>query len=79
MFSKWKIKDLDDYVFGEDKKLYRLPYTLNGRSYGLREIKKQYPSRYKIGDTWLSERQMKHRLYLDDNPIELIKVKETPF
>lgn len=79
MFSKWKIKGLDNYVFGNDNKLYRLPYTHNGKSYGIREIKLQYPSRYKIGNSWLSQRQMRHRLILDDNPIELIKTKELPF
>ena len=79
MFSKWKIKGIEGYVFGEDKKLYKLPFTKGLRAYGLREIKKQYPSRYKIHEEWLSELQMKNRLYLDPEPIELIKSNQLPF
>lgn len=79
MFSKWKIKGIENYVFGEDKKLYKLPYVENKRAYGLREIKKQYPNRYKINGNWLSERQIKSRLYLAPNPIELITEKDLPF
>jgi hypothetical protein len=79
MFSKWKIKGIDGYLFGEDKNLYRLPYTFKNRSYGLREVKKQYPSRYRINNNWVSENVLKSLIYLDEKPIELIKVKETPF
>tara|TARA_R110002051_G_C8655113_1_gene488186 strand:- start:587 stop:829 length:243 start_codon:yes stop_codon:yes gene_type:complete len=80
MISKWKIKDLEGFVFGEDKKLYKLPYSNKGREYGLTVIKKQLGSRYKINGEWLSEKQMKHRLYLDTEPIELIiEDKSLPF
>ena len=78
MFSKWIIKGLDGYVFGNDKKLYRLPFTKDKRSYALREMKNQYPNRYKINGSWLSERQMKQRLILDPKPVKLIE-DDTPF
>ena len=80
MVSKWRIKGVDNYVFGEDKKLYRLPYSKQLKSYGLREIKKQYPNRYRINNSWLSERQILNRLYLDPKPIELIEeINNLPF
>lgn len=80
MVSKWRIKGVDNYVFGEDKKLYRLPYSKQLKSYGLREIKKQYPNRYRINNSWLSERQIINRLYLDPEPIELIEeINNLPF
>lgn len=79
MFSKWRIKGFDNYVFGDDNKLYRLPYTKDKRSYSIREIKKQYPSRYRINNEWYSERQFKPLIYLDPEPIELFKIKDFPF
>ena len=71
MFTKWKIKGIDNYVFGEDGNLYKLPFEKNGKSYGLRLIKKQYPNRYRINNEWYSQRQLKHKLYLDEFPIKL--------
>jgi len=79
MNSKWKIKGLDGFVFGEDKNLYRLPFESKGKTYGLRKIKKQYPNRYKVGNEWISERQMKNRIYLDEEPIILFNTSDTPF
>jgi hypothetical protein len=79
MFSKWKIQGIEGYVFGEDKKLYKLPFESNGKYYDLREVKKQHPNRYWINGEWYSERQLKPKLILDDNPIELFKIKEFPF
>jgi len=78
MFSKWIIKGLEGFVFGEDKKLYRLPYSKGERSYSLREIKKQYGNRYKIHGVWWSERQLAAKIEPDLKPIELIK-KDMPF
>lgn len=79
MFSKWKIQGIEGYVFAEDKKLYKLPFISNGKHYDLREVKKQHPNRYWINGEWYSERQLKPKLILDDDPIELFKVNEFPF
>lgn len=79
MFSKWKIKGLDGFVFGEDTKLYRLPYTKGSRSYEVREIKLQYPNRYSINGQWLSKRQMKSRIYLDPNPVKIFETDNLPY
>lgn len=79
MKSKWRIKGIDNYVYGEDKKLYKLPYEKDKRGYGLRQIKKQYPNRYRINNQWYSERQLEDKLYLDPNPIVLVETKETPW
>ncbi len=79
MKSKWKIKGIDGYVFGEDGKLYKLPYVYNGKNYGIREIKKQYPNRYRINNTWYSEKQLRDKLILDENPILLFNDENLPF
>lgn len=79
MFSKWKIKGIDGYLFAEDGNLYKLPYVQGKRSYGLRLIKKQYPNRYRINGQWYSQRQLKHRLIKDEKPIKLIELEEHPF
>ena len=79
MFSKWKVKGLEGFVFDENGKLYRLPYKRDKRSYEIREVKKQYPNRYKINGEWWSQRQLKPLLYLDENPVELFKEKNLPF
>ena len=79
MLSKWKIKGIDLYVFGEDGNLYKLPFTKNNRSYGVRLIKKQYPNRWRINDTWYSQRQLKDKLYIDKNPVLLFESNDTPF
>jgi hypothetical protein len=79
MLSKWKIKNIHNYVFGEDKKLYKLSFESNNKHYEVREIKKQYPNRYRINGQWWSERQLKPKLILDTNPIELFKDGELPF
>jgi hypothetical protein len=72
MFSKWRIKGLDGYVFCEEGKLYKLPFTQGGRGYELREIKKQDKNRYKINGVWWSQRQIKPNLYLDPEPVKLL-------
>lgn len=71
MFSKWRIKNIDGYVFGENKKLYKLPFKSNNKYYSLREIKKQPPNRYRINNEWWSEKQLRNKIYIDNNPIEL--------
>ena len=79
MFSKWRIKGLEDYVFGEDKNLYRLSFKSGRNHYGVRKIKKQYPNRYKINKSWWSEKQLRNKIYDDPEPIELFKDKDMPF
>lgn len=79
MLSKWRIKGLDNYVIGEDKSLYRLPFESNRKYYGLRKLKVIYPNRYYIEGKIVSKRQLKHRIYLDPEPILLYKTEETPF
>ena len=78
MKSKWKIKGIPGFVFGEDKKLYRLPYTNGNRSYNLREIKKQYGSRYRINNEWYSVKQLRLLVELDEEPV-LLRLEEDPF
>lgn len=75
MFSKWIIEGIDGFVFGEDKKLYKLPYCKGNRSYGLREIKMQYCNRYKINGVWWSQAQLKNKIKIDPKPVRLIDKK----
>jgi len=79
MVSKWRIEGIEGYVFGEDCKLYRLPFRSGRNNFGVREIKKQYPNRYRINGEWWSEKQLKDKLYIDESPIELFKTKNLPF
>ena len=80
MVSKWCLSFTSSYVFGEDKKLYRLPYTSGKKERCYREIKKQYPNRYRINNKWWSEKQLKKHLILDQVPY-LIKpiINNYPF
>lgn len=82
MKSKWKftIESLKDYVVGEDKKIYRKPYSENKRYYTWREVKIQNPKRYRMNDEWWSVRQLRKKLVLDPNPIVIFAVvPETPW
>ena len=80
MVTKWKIKGIEGYRFGEDKNLYKLPFKTNKRYYDVRLIKEQYGNRWKINGKWHSKRQIKSKLIPDDNPIELFKeLNEYPF
>lgn len=79
MKSKWKIKGINNYLFGEDKKLYRLPYTKENKSYSLREIKLQDKKRYRINNQWWSQRQLEPKLYLDENPQVLFYTESMTF
>jgi hypothetical protein len=87
MKSKWKIeiKGLENFRFGEDKQLYRLPFvTADGKHRGLKKIAK-----CKIKNRWqftidgkiykFSESQLRNKIILDNEPIELIKCGEMPF
>jgi|GEM_PF-2906505 len=80
MKSKWKIRGIEGYVFGEDKKLYRLPFRSGRNHYDIREIKKQHGNRYRINNEWWSERQLKNKVYKDPEPIVLVEEEaEFPF
>jgi hypothetical protein len=83
MFSKWIIKDFPDYVFGEDKKLYRLPQFKNKKYFELREIKKQDKNRYRMQSNgvykWVSINKLKQLVYIDKNPIKLYEIEQNPF
>ena len=79
IFSKWIIKGFDDYVFGSDKELYRLPFKSGRNYFGLRKLKKQNPNRWKINGKWWSEKQLISKIELNPNPEILIKSDEMPF
>lgn len=79
MYSKWIIEGLPGYVFGTNKKLYRLPFKSGFNYYNLREIKKQKPNRYRLDGQWWSERQLKPKIRLDPNPVKLFDLEVQPF
>lgn len=82
MKSKWiiDIPCLEKFRFGEDKKLYRLPYVKNKRNYGIREIKLQYPSRWILNGVPYSKRQLEGKVIRDPNPVVLFyKENDMPF
>ena len=65
MVAKWRIKGIENYYFGEDKKLYRLAYTDKaGHARAIKEVKKQHPNRYRLNGVWWSERQLRNKLEL---------------
>ena len=87
MVSKWLIdlKGFENYVFGEDKELYRLPFSdSKGRTYSLKKVAK-----CPIKKRWIfcvngkvekrSEGQLRPHLILDLKPILLIKEEILPF
>ncbi len=81
IYSKWIIQGIEGYVFGSDKKLYRLPFHKNKKHYALREIKMQYPNRYRINGEWWSVNQLRSKIKLNPDPINLFTLKnsECPF
>ena len=81
MLAKWKIKGIKGYYFGEDKKLYKLGFFDKAKRWNeTKEVKKQSPNRYRINGDWLSQRQIRNKLEMVTEEIELIKeLPETPF
>ena len=81
IYSKWLIKGLEGFCFGSDKVFYKLPFSSGKNHYGLKAIKKQYPNRYRINQKkWISENQLKDRIYLNPNPELIIENKsDCPF
>jgi hypothetical protein len=87
MKSKWKIdiKGLENFRFGEDKELYRLPFvTADGKHRGLKKIAKcKIKNRWQITrngrvEKW-SEAQLRPHIIIDLEPIELTKCDKLPF
>lgn len=78
VFSKWIIEGIPDYVFGSDKELYRLPFATYPNHYGLRKIKKQPGNRWRIGNEWWSERQMKKIKKIKLNPKPQVLIEPEP-
>lgn len=87
MVSKWRIdlKGFENYVFGEDKELYRLPFSdSKNRNYSIKKIAK-----CPIKKRWIfaingkvekrSEGQLRPHLILDTDPIILTKEEILPF
>ena len=82
IISKWKINidGLDLFVFGSDNELYRLPHVKNNRSYCLRKIKMQYPSRWIIYGEAYSKNRLRGNLIRDERKIILVDNSENiPF
>lgn len=81
IYSKWLIKGLDGFCYGSDKVFYKLPFKSGKNYYGIKAIKKQYPNRYRINQKeWISEKQLKSRIYLNPKPELLIESKnDFPF
>jgi len=68
VFSKWIIEGKEGFVFGSDRKLYRLPFNSGPNYYQIREIKLQKPKRYKLNGVWWSQKQLKPKIKLNPNP-----------
>ena len=82
MNSKWVFKNdkLKDYVIGSDKRIYKKPFSSHKRFFGYREVKVQYPERYRLNGEWWSKKQLKQHISLDPNPVEIIREHpETPW
>ncbi len=82
MLSKWKINisKYDNYRFGSDNNLYRLPFARHKRSYGLKKIKfNPTTNRWLLnGETWTKD-QLRPHLILDTKPILLFSSEDLPF
>jgi hypothetical protein len=69
MYSKWKIKGVDNYRFGEDGELYRMPYETKDRNYGAKKVSKQVNDRYYINGKLTPLSYLIK--YKDDDPINI--------
>ena len=65
----------EKYVVGDDRKIYRLPYTENKRSYKLKALKEYRNGFILSGVFFLKE----HIKYTKIEPYTLIEDKELPF
>ena len=65
------VKGLEEFVFGEDRNLWKRPYTKNRRNYGWRRMKLQHGNRWILNGVPWSKRQLTGKLIKDPNPIEI--------
>jgi hypothetical protein len=80
MVSKWRFIGLENYVVGEDNKIYKLPFTSNKRYYNFREIKEQYPQRFRLNGSWYTKQLLRKKLQKDLNPIIIHEnISDCPF
>jgi len=80
MRSKWIIKGLEEYRVGENNKVYRLPFFSKGKYYEVREVKMQYPNRFRLNKEWWNTKQLRSKLVKDKNPIILLpEISDCPF
>ena len=82
MKIKWKfaLPALYDYVIGEDKHIYKLPFTSNNKQYSARKIKKQHGNRYWLNGQYWSESQLKpHIVQIETTEYIYPPLEETPF
>lgn len=77
MFERFEfsLDELKPYVVGSDNEIYRRPYESKGRSYGYRRIKMQYPSRWKLNETWWSKHKLWNLLEDIENGKQIYKEK----
>jgi hypothetical protein len=80
MLTKWKIDlpNMELYRFGEDKELYRLPFSTDKKSFGLRKLRKSRGCWLLNGTRW-SVDQLRPHIIPDDNKKLLFKSEEMPF
>ena len=79
IISKWLIKGFPGYCFGSDNELYRFPHKSGTNHYGLLKVKKQPHKRWLIHGKFWSQRQLKSKIYLNQNPEIIVKVEQMPF
>lgn len=65
------IKGLEEFVFGEDKNLWKRPYTKDKRNYGWRKMKLQDSNRWILNGVPWSKRQLTGKLIRDPEPVEI--------
>jgi hypothetical protein len=62
---------LEEFVFGEDKLLWKRPYKRGKRNYGWRQIKLQSSNRWILNGVPWSKTQLTGRLIKDPCPVEI--------
>lgn len=63
------------YVIGDDRYIYRLPYTLNKKSYSLRKLK-QHRGGYFIDGNFVEKAKIP---FEEIEPFEIINTEKLPF
>jgi hypothetical protein len=75
MIVKAIYKINNEYVIGDDKNVYRLPFQTIRRSLGLRKLK-QHRGGYFINGIWQEKKDIE---YISIEPYELINDEGLPF